>query len=217
LTQTFDAIGSLPFRQLIVKAKDKKVVIIYYRNNFFGLVADKDENIESILKYIYEKGSSLKAKVKTKVTKAERAIVEKEKEPEEEEEKLVEEVPETEEIKKTEAPGKEEKVVEEKVEPEKVEPVKEEPEEVKKVTVQKEILSTKVLDYIEEIAGNYLGDFSLDIVSNVIADSGVDKNNPTKDQVLSIAQSLKDAASLIIGPSKAKKLNQDIMKKIEEE
>ena len=238
LTQTFDAIGALPFRQLIVKAKDKKVVVIYYRNKFFGLVANKDENIENILKYIYEKGSVLKTRVKPTETEVERAIVEKEKEPEE---KIEEKVEEPEIIEKKEVQREElkekakekieekveekeeipEKVVKEEVKPEKVEPIKveeeiEEPEKVEKVSVKKEILSTKVLEYIEEIAGNYLGDFSLDIVSNVIEDSGIDKNNPTKDQVLGIAQSLKDAASLIIGPSKAKKLNQDILKKIEE-
>jgi len=239
LTQTFDAIGALPFRQLIVKAKDKKVVVIYYRNKFFGFVADKDENVENILKYIYEQGSVLKSRVKTKETKVERAIIEKEKEPEETEEKVEEKISKPEKIEKKEIQKEElkekeeekekekeeekekEKVIKEEVKPEKVETVKvaeriEEPEKIKKVTVKKEILSTKVLDYIEEIAGKYLGDFSLDIVSNVIADSGIDKNNPTKDQVLGIAKSLKEAASLIIGPSKAKKLNQDILKKIEE-
>lgn len=239
LTQTFDAIGALPFRQLIVKAKDKKVVVIYYRNKFFGLVADKDENVENILKYIYEKGSVLKARVKPKETEAERAIIEKEPEEvkEKPEEKIEEpEIVEEKEVQKEELKEKEEekveekekekekleeKIVKEEVKPEKVEPVKieekiEEPEKVEKISVKKEILSTKVLEYIEEIAGNYLGDFSLDIVSNVIEDSGIDKNNPTKDQILGIAQSLKDAASLIIGPSKAKKLNQDILKKIEE-
>jgi hypothetical protein len=56
----------------------------------------------------------------------------------------------------------------------------------------------------------------LDIVSNVIEDSGIDRKKPTKDQVLEISQSLKDAASLIIGPSKAKKLKEDIIEKIEE-
>ncbi len=242
LTQTFDAIGALPFRQLIVNAKDKKVVIIYYRNKFFGLVANKDENVENILKYIYEKGSVLKPRVKAKEAKGERAIIEKEKEPEvaeEKKEKLEERISKPEEIEKKEIQKEElkekeeerekekekekivEKVIKEEEKPKKVETVKiaekiEEPEKIKKVTVKKEILSTKVLDYIEEIAGNYLGDFSLDIVSNVIADSGTDKNNPTKDQVLGIAQSLKEAATLIIGPSKAKKLNQDILKKIEE-
>lgn len=239
LTQTFDAIGALPFRQLIVKAKDKKVVIIYYRNKFFGLVANKDESVENILKYIYEKGSVLKTRAKPKEEAVERAIIEKEKEPEKAEEKIEEKVEEPKTIEKKEIQKEElkekveekieekveekvsEKVVKEEVKPEKVEEVKveekiEKPEKIEKVSVKKEILSTKVLENIEEIAGKYLGDFSLDIVSNVIEDSGIDKNNPTKDQVLGIAQSLKDAASLIIGPSKAKKLNQDILKKIEE-
>ena len=45
----------------------------------------------------------------------------------------------------------------------------------------------------------------------------MNRKEPTKDQVLGVAQSLKDAASLIIGPSKAKKLKEDIISKIEEE
>ena len=57
---------------------------------------------------------------------------------------------------------------------------------------------------------------ALDIVSNVIEDSGINREKPIKDQVLEVAQSLKDAASLIDGPSKAKKLKEDILKKIEE-
>ncbi len=219
LTQTFDAIGALPFRQLIVKGSDKKVVIVYYKNSFLGLVTKKDENIENILKYIYEKGSVLKPSTKVKEEKIERAIIEKEKEPEIIEEK-VEEVKKKE-VEVEEKVVEEKKVIREEVEPKAVEKVEikepeEEIEEVKEVVVKKEILSTKVLDSIEEIAGNYLGDFSLDIVSNVIEDSGIDKSKPTKDQVLGIARSLKDAASLIIGPTKAKKLNEDILKKIEE-
>lgn len=217
LTQTFDAIGALPFRQLIVKGKDKKVVIVYYRNSFLGIVAKKDENVENILKYIYEKGSLLKPVTKEKEEKVERAIIEKEREPEVIEQKV-------EEAKKKEV---EEEVVEEKevvreevvskaVEKVEIKETKEEIEEVKEIVVKKEFLSTKVLDSIEKIAANYLGDFSLDIVSNVIEDSGIDKSKPTKDQVLGIAQSLKDAASLIIGPTKAKKLNEDILKNIEE-
>ncbi len=210
LTQTFDAIGSLPFRQLVVKGSDKKVVIFYYRNNFLGVVANKGENVENVLKYIYEKESAVRAKVRAKGKKTEEAVIEK-KEKIEEEKVLKEEVlaeekeAEKEEIKAKEAEAKALKVEEE-----------EEVEEIKEVSVPKVILGTKIIDDIEEIAGNYLGDFSLDIVSNVIEDSGINREEPTKDQVLEVAQSLKDAASLIIGPSKAKKLKEDILKKIEE-
>ncbi len=195
LTQTFDAIGALPFRQMIVKGKDKKVVIIYYRNNFFGILADKIVDVEKILKYIYEKESKERTEAKTKEKKVKVEPVEEKKE------EIVEETA-----------AKEVEVQEEKEEDIKEEKVEEE----KEVVVSKAVLDSKIIDQIEEIAGNYLGDFSLDIVSNVIEDSGVDKENPTKDQVLEVAQSLKDAASLIIGPSKAKKLKEDIMNKIEE-
>jgi len=210
LTQTFDAIGSLPFRQLVVKGKDKKVVIFYYRNNFFGVVADKGENVENILKYIYEKESAVRAKARVKEKKTERAVVEKKEKIEAEEVKKEEILEEEKEAEKEEIKTKEEaKVL-------KAEEEKEEVEEIKEVSVPKVVLDAKVIDDIEEIAGDYLGDFSLDIVSNVIEDSGINREKPTKDQVLEVAQSLKDAASLIVGPSKAKKLKEDILNKIEE-
>jgi hypothetical protein len=212
LTQTFDAIGTLPFRQLIVKGRDKKVAIIYYRNNFLGIVADKDESVENILKYIYEKASSIRAEARAKAKEKEKKVKEPvvEKKEEIKAEKVEEEAVVAEE-KVAEAKVAEAEKVEEKIEE------KEEVEEVKEVTVPKVILGAKIIDEIEKIAGDYLGDFSLDIVSNVIEDSGINRKEPAKDQVLEVAQSLKDAASLIIGPSKAKKLKEEIMKKIEEE
>ncbi len=245
LTQTFDAIGTLPFRQLIVQGKDKKVVIIYYRNNFFGIVARKDENVEEILKYIYEKGSILRVGAKAKEKKAEeeerkraeeeerkRAEEESKKKAEEEAKKEVEEKDkkkaeeakkkaaeekkaEEEERKKAEEEAR--KKAEEEAKKKAEEERKKEEEKEKEVSVPKVILSSKIIDGIEEIAGKYLGDFSLDIVSNVMEDSEINRKEPTKDQVLEVAQSLKDAASLIIGPSKAKKLKEDIIRKIEEE
>jgi hypothetical protein len=224
LTQTFDAIGTLPYRQLVVKGKDKKVTIIYYRNNFLGIVSGKGENVDNILKYIYEKESEVRAEARAK--KVEKPAVEKE-------EKVKAEEAEKEAVVAEEKAEKEAVVAEEKAEKEEVKvreaeeaeakakaleaEKKEEKEEVKEVSVSKVILSAKIIDEIEKIAGNYLGDFSLDIVSNVIEDSGINREEPAKDQVLEVAQSLKDAASLIIGPSKAKKLKEEIMKKIEEE
>ena len=217
LTQTFDAIGTLPYRQLIVKGKDKKVTIIYYRNNFLGIVSGKGENVDNILKYIYEKESEVRAEARAK--KVKKPAVEKEEkvkaEEAEKEAVIVEEEPEKEEIKAREA--EEAKAKTKALEAEKVEEKVEEKEEVKEVSVSKVVLGAKIIDEIEKIAGNYLGDFSLDIVSNVIEDSGINREEPAKDQVLEVAQSLKDAASLIIGPSKAKKLKEEIMKKIEEE
>ncbi|MEO0293827.1 MAG: hypothetical protein ABIN61_06370 [candidate division WOR-3 bacterium] len=180
LTQTFDAIGGLPFRQLIVKGKEKKVVIIYFKNNFIGIVGERDKNIDSIMKYIYQSIGEAEAREPKVEIKREKV--------------KIEEIKEEEEI---------------------VKPVLE-PKKLEEVIVKKEVFSPKVIEYIEEIARNYLGDFSLDIVSNVIEDSGIDRNKPTRDEVLGIAQALRDAASLIIGPSKAKKMKGEILKKIEE-
>ncbi len=215
LTQTFDAIGTLPYRQLIVKGKDKKVTIIYYRNNFLGIVSDKGENVDNVLKYIYEKESEVRAEARAKTKEEKKPAVEKEEKVKAEEAKkeavIAKEEAEKEKIKAREAEEAEAKA--KALEAEKIE----EKEEVKEVSVTKVVLDAKIIDEIEKIAGNYLGDFSLDIVSNVIEDSGINREEPAKDQVLEVAQSLKDAASLIIGPSKAKKLKEEIMKKIEEE
>ena len=88
-------------------------------------------------------------------------------------------------------------------------------EENKVITVEKEILTPEIIDKMTEIAQQYLGDFSLDIVSNVIEDSELDKDNPSMDQILEVINSLKNAASLIIGPSKAGELERGILRLIQ--
>ncbi len=105
-------------------------------------------------------------------------------------------------------------VKEEKTFPEKREEVS---ETDKVITIEKGILDTVIIEKIEGIAHKYLGDFSLDIVSNVIEDSELDRERPTKDQVLEVTNSLFNAASLIIGSTKASELEEDILKVIEEE
>lgn len=169
LTQTFDVIG--PLRQLIINVGERRIIILNYRENLIGVVASKENNVEDIKRYIYEKR-------------------------EEAEEVEVEEVKEAEE-------AEEEKAV--KVEEEEIE-----------ITVEQKILEPQIVDKIEEIASQYLGYFSLDIVSNIIDDSDIDRNNPTKDRILEVTYSLKNAASLIIGPSKAEKLEEEILKIIKE-
>ena len=169
LTQTFDVIG--PLRQLIINVGERRIIILNYRENLIGIVAAKENNVEDIERYIYEKR-------------------------EEAEEVEVEEVKEAEE-------AEEEKAV--KVEEEEIE-----------ITVEQKILEPQIVDKIEEIASQYLGYFSLDIVSNIIDDSDIDRNNPTKDRILEVTYSLKNAASLIIGPSKAEKLEEEILKIIKE-
>ncbi len=156
LTQTFDVIG--PLRQLIINVGERRIIILNYRENLIGVVASKENNVEDIKRYIYEKRE----------------------------------------------------------EAEEVEVEEEEEEEEIEITVEQKILEPQIVDKIEEIASQYLGYFSLDIVSNIIDDSDIDRNNPTKDQVLEVTYSLKNAASLIIGPSKAEKLEEEILKIIKE-
>jgi len=198
LTQTFDALDIPPFRQLIIKGDGKTILIMYYRDEIIGAVFTGEIDAEEVRRYIYE-GGGVVGEIKKGVVEEAK---EKKKEGEEEEEEAKEEI-------------KEEEVVEE-VEETTIEEVTTIEEEVA-VKVEKEILNPVVIEKIDEIAHKYLGDFSLDIVSNVIDDSELDKNNPTKDQVLEVTNSLKNAASLIIGPSKARELEENILKVIEEE
>jgi FKBP-type peptidyl-prolyl cis-trans isomerase len=214
LTQTFDALDIPPFRQLIIKGDGKTILIMYYRDEIIGVIFTGETDVEEVRRYIYEGGAVVVGIKKGVVEEA--ADSKKEEEEEEEEEEAEEEVKEEEEEEEeAKEEIKEEEVVEE-VEEATVEEVTTTEEEVA-VKVEKEILNPVVIEKIDEIAHKYLGDFSLDIVSNVIDDSELDKNNPTKDQVLEVTNSLKNAASLIIGPSKARELEENILKVIEEE
>jgi len=201
LTQTFDALDIPPFRQLIIKGDGKTILIMYYRDEIIGVIFTGETDVEEVRRYIYEGGAVVVGIKKGVVEEAADSKKEKEEE-EEEEEEAKEEI-------------KEEEVVEE-VEEATVEEVTTTEEEMA-VKVEKEILNPVIIEKIDEIAHKYLGDFSLDIVSNVIDDSELDKDNPTKDQVLEVTNSLKNATSLIIGPSKACELEESILKVIEEE
>lgn len=201
LTQTFNALNIPPFKQFIIFGSEKTILIIHHKEEIIGAVFPKKISIEDAKKIIYEESELTKKK---------------------EEVSIIEEVMPSEEVlvgvdekileRESLIEGKEEVPLE--VSKEKEEESK---EESKVITVEKEILAPTIINKISEIAHQYLGDFSLDIVSNVIDDSELDKENPTMDQVLEVINSLKNAASLIIGPSKAGELEKDILKLVEKE
>lgn len=203
LTQTFDALDIPPFKQFIIFGDDKTILIIHYKEEIIGVVFSNKIDLEDVKNHIYERGEVVKKEEKI-------AVIEEEISEEESKEELA---VETEEEISEEVITAEEEVIPQEVTTEKEDEIT---EESKVVTVEKEILDTAVIEKISDIAHQYLGDFSLDIVSNVIEDSDLDKENPSMDQVLEVTNSLKNAASLIIGPTKSSELEKDILKVIED-
>ncbi|MCK4321330.1 hypothetical protein KAX08_02290 [candidate division WOR-3 bacterium] len=220
LTQTFDALDIPPFKQFIIFGDDKTILIIHYKEEIIGVVFPNKIDLEDVKNHIYERSEVVK-KVE-KIAVIEEEISEEESKEElavETEEEISEEESKEELAVETEEEISEEVITEEEmVIPQEVTTEKEDEitEESKVITVEKEILDTAVIEKISDIAHQYLGDFSLDIVSNVIEDSDLDKENPSMDQVLEVTNSLKNAASLIIGPTKASELEKDILKVIED-
>lgn len=203
LTQTFDALDIPPFKQFIIWGDDKTILIIHYKEEIIGVVFPNKIDLEDVKNHIYERSEVVKKEEKIAVIEEEIAEGEsKEELAVETEEEISEEVITAEEV-----------VIPQEVTTEKEDEIT---EESKVITVEKEILDTAVIEKISDIAHQYLGDFSLDILSNVIEDSNLDKENPSMDQVLEVTNSLKNTASLIIGPTKASELEKDILKVIEE-
>lgn len=203
LTQTFDALDIPPFKQFIIFGDDKTILIIHYKEEIIGVVFPNKIDLEDVKNHIYERSEVVKKKEKI-------AVIEEEISEEESKEELA---VETEEKISEEVITAEEEVIPQEVTTENEDEIT---EESKVITVEKEILDTAVIEKISDIAHQYLGDFSLDIVSNVIEDSDLDKENPSMDQVLEVTNSLKNAASLIIGPTKSSELEKDILKVIED-
>jgi hypothetical protein len=197
LTQTIDALNIPPFKEFFIQGSEKTIFIIHHREEIIGAIFPKKVSIEDAKNLVYGKGDLSK--------KEEVPAVEKD---------ITEEVPvlEDEEIYEKEVLTTEEEKGEIPVE---VTSEEREEETDKVITVEKEILAPGIIDKMTGIAQQYLGDFSLDIVTNVIEDSELDKENPSKDQVLEVINSLKNAASLIIGPSKAGDLEKDILNLIQ--
>ncbi|MFQ6056711.1 MAG: hypothetical protein ACE5J9_09370 [Methanosarcinales archaeon] len=68
---------------------------------------------------------------------------------------------------------------------------------------------------IYEISEKFLGNMSKTLVENVFKKLGVDKENATKEDLISIASGIKKSSSMFIGPSNAKKIYDKLYKEIE--
>lgn len=110
-------------------------------------------------------------------------------------------------------PETKEELVEEKAEEHPAEGVKE--EVVKEEEAQK--LSPEVLENFKKIASGYLGDFAGDIFKNVMEDLKISEDNLTKETLVNLCYGLERSAGMIVGPTKARKLADELLEKIKEE
>ncbi len=109
------------------------------------------------------------------------------------------------------APETKEKPVEEKEE----HPVEAKEEVVKEKEAEK--LPPEILNDFKKIASGYLGDFVGDIFKNVMEDLKISEDNLTKETLVNLCYGLERSAGMIVGPTKARKLADELLEKIKEE
>ncbi|MFO8061922.1 MAG: hypothetical protein R6U31_03250 [bacterium] len=68
------------------------------------------------------------------------------------------------------------------------------------------VLDSSTVGNIEKIAEEYLEDFAGDILSNLMDQVKIDKDNPTADKIDELLKKLNKSSSLIIGPSHAEEM-----------
>lgn len=68
------------------------------------------------------------------------------------------------------------------------------------------VLDSSTTEKIEKIAEEYLEDFAGDILSNLMDQVKIDKDNPTADGIEELLKKLNKSSSLIIGPSHAEEM-----------
>jgi len=78
-------------------------------------------------------------------------------------------------------------------------------------------VSSEILKDFEKTAAGYLGDFTADIFGNVMDDLKISKDNLTKESLINLCYGLERSAGMIIGPTKARKLADELLEKIKEE
>jgi len=102
-------------------------------------------------------------------------------------------------------------------------------EEIKKVPVEVEkeppavkkteapAFPSEILEDFKKVSAKYLGDFAVDIFENVMTDLKIEKDNLTKEILVNLCYGLERSAGMIVGPSKARKLADDLLERIKEE
>ena len=79
-----------------------------------------------------------------------------------------------------------------------------------------EVLGDEVVEQLKGIAGNYLGDFAEEIFMNVWGDEGMDGKEKTRDNLIEFIYALQRSASMIIGPSKAQSMAEEMIEKVKQ-
>jgi len=105
---------------------------------------------------------------------------------------------------------KEKKLVEKPIE--KIEEKTEIPQEITEVTTYSE----EDFNNIKNISANYLGDFTEEIVNNTIGDLGISREKLTRDNLLEFIYSLQKSAAMLIGPSKAENMKNEMINVLKE-
>jgi len=107
----------------------------------------------------------------------------------------------------------------EEIPPGKSEEVSPEKTEKEAVTVKEELpkISPEVLENFKKIASEYLGDFVTDIFNNVMEDLKISSDNLTKESLVNLCYGLERSAGLLVGPTKARKLADELLEKIKED
>lgn len=120
---------------------------------------------------------------------------------------------------------KEEEIFEELFPKKKTEVKTEEPQRVEKekkieekviIKEEKIIVSPEILDKIREISTETLGDFASQIFDNIVNDLGISKDNFNKDKLMELVNELEKSAKMIVGPTKAGNMKDDILKHLKE-
>ncbi len=90
---------------------------------------------------------------------------------------------------------------------EEIEEKTEVPQEITEVTTYSE----EDLNSIKFISANYLGDFTEEIVNNTIEDLNISTEKLTKDNLMEFIYSLQKSAAMLIGPSKAENMKNEMI------
>ena len=86
-------------------------------------------------------------------------------------------------------------------------------EEMKEEVV---LLSPDILQKLKEIAISHLGDFAEDVFNNTLEDLEIKEDNLTMDTVMEFIVGFEKASGMLIGPSRAEKMKEEMLTLIKE-
>lgn len=101
-------------------------------------------------------------------------------------------------------------------EPKKIEKEEKKIEEKVEAKEEKIVLSADILDKIRDISTETLGDFASEIFENILNDLNINKDNLNKDKLMELVNELEKSAKMIVGPTKAGNMKDDILKHLKE-